>query len=628
MKYWWISLTICLGGLFLFIKLINSHLQSDRINSIWIKENNRITNVEFSKLLTSLPNSDGRKAGVKLYNENNWHVYRLYPSGQLEVFFEESKDNLKRLKLAAGWRRDSYPMLIMSVPGRLFFVGYDVVRNAPSGRSLSVIEPGFSLYELTPDTRGEPRLITTGLDLGGGLDSIVYGRVLEKKITLCAENKCADIETNGDIHKWPLDALSNYEFVEVAFDSETSYALVRKRWDDRTDGVLTEEHAALFLATLSSRGSNIKHLSLVEGIPYGLFIDNSKASWSVAKSSEELSDLLLYELSRMPHGGLISFADNNLEGRVAWNQVYYLNGLISLVQGKLNFFTPKLINYARERVRSEIDLIADLSENDYPGYRVKRYSINREPLLFALHLGRIAELLTRADRAGLGSPTVSGALDKIQKQLLSLEHTVERTAPCVLEELAACQTLEYRQGYPFWADGINVPFNYVSGYVSGLLSVTNDKEVFDYAAQLMNPLVVLERLHEHPQRWAYWGFAGEQGWSYSTAKSLNTPDYVGNRAWQNIAHITYRTMDASALLTLHQKNSSTTDPSIVAYIRSLVSSGLLLPSINEVLNEMGETAPLEPVVAKRYARSSQAWQLQLQVWALSELANMRNNNFD
>jgi hypothetical protein len=600
-------------------KMVNVDQKVYAQNLVWLKKDNLKLDRDFSSLLVQLPGSDEKRVGVKIYDENNWQVYRAYPSGHMDVFFNNAEGRTQRLSLSAGWRRDSYPMLMMSVPGRLFFVGYDVVRNVPSGRSLSVTQPGFDVYELTPDTQGEPRVLAAGVDLDGGLDSIVYGRVLGEKITLCAERKCADISPNGKAKQWSLDELSGYEFVEVAFGTDSAYALVRKQWDDRVNGELTADHSELSLAIMTSKGAVLEPVA-ASGIPFALVVDNNKASWRAANSASELSELLLYEFSRMPSGGLISFGDNNLEGRVAWNQVYYLNGLISLAQDGLGISSPELVAYARQRVRAEVDLIARLAESDYPGYRVKRYSIDREPLLFSLHLGRIADLLARAERAGLGSSAVTSALAKIRKELLSFEHTVEHPVACELAEVSNCRTLSYRQGYPFWADGVNVPFNYVSGYVGGLLAVTEDTVSFDFALDLMKPLQVVENFSELPQKWRYWAFDGQAGWNYSTGKSLNTTDWVGNHAGLDIAHITYRSMDAASLLSLYQRSPDLADAALAAHLKQLVSIGLLLPSVNETLYLAGSVAPLEVKVAKRFSRSSQAWQLQSQVWALSELA--------
>lgn len=601
-------------------KMVNINQKVYAQNLVWLKKDNLKLDRDFSSLLVQLPGSDEKKVGVKIYDENNWQVYRAYPSGHLDVFFNNSEGLAERLSLSAGWRRNSYPMLMMSVPGRLFFVGYDVVRNVPSGRSLSVTQPGFDIYELTPDTQDEPRVLAAGVDLGGGLDSILYGRMLGDKITLCAENKCADINSNGKAKQWSLDELSGYEFVEVAFGTDSTYALVRKQWDDRVDGELTAYHSALSLATLSTSNAVLEPLA-AGGIPYALVVDENKVSWEVASSPSELGELLLYEFSRMPSGGLISFGDNNLEGRVAWSQVYYLNGLISLAQGDLGISSAKLVGYARQRVRAEVDLIARLAESDFPGYRVKRYSIDREPLLFSLHLGRIADLLARADHAGLGSPAVTSALAKIRKELLSFEHTVEHPVACELAEVRGCQTLEYRQGFPFWADGVNVPFNYVSGYVGGLLAVTEDTVSSDFAADLMRPLQVVEGFSELPQKWRYWAFDGQAGWSYSTGKSLNTTNWVGNQAGLDIAHITYRSMDAASLLSLYRRSPDVTDSVLAAHMKQLVSVGMLLPSVNEALYLADSVAPLDVNVAKRFSRSAQAWQIQSQVWALSDLVD-------
>lgn len=614
-----VALVFSVAALAFIAKVAGFDRKTEAPNEVWLKRVSPVLDTDFSKALVSLPNSAGKRVGVKIYDENSWQVYRAYPSGQLDVFFTHEDGRVERLNLAAGWRRDSYPMLMMSVPGRLFFVGYDVVRNVPSGRSLTVTQPGFDVYELTPGMQGEPRVVTAGLDLGGGLDSIVYGRVLGKTITLCAEKQCADIETSGKVKQWSLDALIGYEFVEVAFGTDSAYALVRKQWDDRVDGELTADRAELFLAKLSSSNVTLKPIS-ADGIPYALVVDGRKPSWTLARSAKGLGDLLQYELSRMHNGGLISFGDNNLEGRVAWNQVYYLNGLISVAQGGLSISSPELVGYASQRVRAEVDLIARLAESDYPGYRVKRYSLDREPLLFALHLGRIADLLARAKRAGLGTPAGDSALTALKKELLSFEHTVEHPMACELALVVNCQTLEYRQGYPFWADGVNVPYNYVSGYVAGLLAVTDAQVHSDYAVRLMAPLQVEEKFSDLPKSWRYWAFDGQAGWEYSTSKSMNTTDWVGNRAGMDVAHISYRSMDATALLKLFQQRPDVASVSQVGHIKQLVSTGMLLPSVNEVLHQEESVAPLDKFVAKRYSRSVQAWQIQSQVWALSNLA--------
>lgn len=607
-----VALALAAGG------ALYQHLDAETAGDMWLQSVHSEAPANFSSSPSPLPNSGARKVGVEIYSENNWQVFRSYPSGFLEVFRNKTGEP-KRVGLSGGWRRDTHPMLIMSVADRLYVVGYDVVRNIPSGRSLTATQPGFDVYEIQPDTKSEPRVLSKGVDLGGGIDSIVYGRVRGSDIVLCAERACAEVDANGKVHPWSLEALDGYEFVEVSFDVDSAYALVRKTWDDRLDGHITKDRADYFLAELTSGKATRQRLA-GKGIPFGLAVKDGRPSLKYAQDADDLQALLVYEIARMRHSGLIDFGANNLEGRVAWNQAYYLNGLISIGQGELAFSSPKLEDYARRRVSAEIELIAQLADEDYPGYRVKRYSLDREPVVFALHLGRVAELLARADRDGMGAPSVQGAMAKLRSELRTLEHTTEHLVDCRLPSTRDCKTLAYRQGHPFWADGVNVPYNYVSGYVSGMLALSDSEADIDLAIDLMRPLRRVEQFAKFPEVWRYWGFDGQSGWDYSSGGSLNTPEWAGNKAGLDIAHITYRSMDAMALLKLHQKRQGAVRDAEIAHFKDLVSRGMLLPSVNESLRLVGSPATLDPKVSKRFARSSQAWQIQSQVWALSELA--------
>lgn len=617
MRYnWRVMLAVaCVIGVGLIVVKNKSALEP---GGQWFPHFNSQDGVDFSRLLVKLPGVE-EKLGVKIYDENGWNVYRNYPTGYLEVFSESPTVAGGRINLSSGWRRNVYPMLFMSTPGRLFVVGYDVVRNVPSGRTLSVVQPGLDLYEITPDIKDEPRLVAGGLDLESGIDSLVYGRVLDEGITICAEIKCVEVSHNGGVKHWNLRALKDYEFVEVAFGLKAAYAIVRKKWDDRTNGKISEDSARFFLAKLSSTQGSLVPI-LDGGIPYALTVEGVSPVWKVANNSEGLSALFMYEIARMRNGGLIDFGDNNLEGRVAWSQVYYLNGLVSVAGGELAFTNKKIEEYARKRVSAEIELIASLAKEDFPGYKVKRYSVDREPLLFSLHLGRISQLLARAAHAEIESPTVKSALDKIKKELLSFEHTVEHPVDCLLSGYKSCKTLAYRTGYPFWADGVNVPYNYISGYVGGLLSVDEEKASADFALSLLRPLLVQEKMQALPETWRYWWAQGQEGWNYKSGNSLNTPEWPGNAVGMDLAHISYRSMDASAILKLHDKLKNGSLDKEVDHIRSLVSKGMLLPSVNEAFTNPDMRADIDLVVSKRFSRSAQPWQIHSQVWALSALA--------
>lgn len=601
-----------LAAFFVFFGKRTDKNQQNNLNSPSVE----IKKVDFEHVFTLMPGASS-KYGVQVHSKNNWQVWKSFPDGHLEIFHEAISGDIKRLNLSADWMRDTYPMLFITSGERMYIAGYDVVENVPSGRSLSVKQPGYSLYELSPSTKGEPKLIAKGLDFGG-IDSILYGRAYKSHITLCAENKCVDVGFNGKVRAWELSSLSKYEFIELLFDENKAYALIRKTYDDRIDGEISEEHARFYLAQIAPSSTSIQPVADI-GTPYNLQLINGMIEYELANKKEDFARLLSYELSRMPNNGLINFGDNNLEGRIAWGSVYYLSGLISVLEGEgLGILSADMLDDIHKRVVSEIELIAKFAENDYPGYRVKRYSINREPLLFALHLSRIAEVLKRAENLGLESGSVKKALTKIRSHLTSLEYTVEHKSECILLS-GKCETLAYREGYPFWADGVNVPFNFISGYVNGLLAVSSEKAVHDFAFELMRPLRSLEEIDKHPTAWKYWAFEGQNGWAWQEGRSSNTAEWQGNNKGLDIAHITYRSMDAMALL-----NTSRMQGDEHEYIKSLVARGMLLPSVNEWFYRYDEVAKLDKIVARRYSRVSSVWELQSQVWALHALSNSIN----
>ncbi len=616
-KLIWLGLAIL--TLFLLISIIRYHKnQSGAVKeSSWFGELNPIS-VNVGKMLGPVPGEvvTGQR-GVKIQEGNGWQIYRLYPSGTLEVFYRTAQADYERLNLPLEWRRDTYPMLIIPAPDRLRIIGYDVVKNVASGRSLVASQRGFDLFEIDPKADRPLQVVASGIDLGGGIDSLVYARLVESTVSICVENTCADIDSRRNVRHWALSAISDYEFVEVAFDRDSAYAILRRKWDDRIHGPLDGAAAELLLARMSQSGVEVEPIRGA-GVPFGLAIKNGKVSWRTAKTREQLQELFLYEVSRMRNRGLIDYGDNNLEGRLAWSQVYYLNGLITAGSSTFDLFTEDIKEKIRTRVKEETELIAGFAENDDPGYLSKRYSVQREPLLFVLHLGRVSQLLARSRDEGMASSGTSHALERIQAVMWAFEATVEHMRECDISAVGStpCITLFYRAGQPFWADGANVPFNYISGYTLGLLSTTAAKQSLDRAHSLLQPFYNTEEIAKLPKTWRYWWGRGRDGWSRINSPSLNTPVWQGDAAGMDLAHITYRSIDAAALLLLHSRTGNTLTSQEVAHFRRLVEQGWLLPQVSEYLEGLGERVIFSEDVAKRNSRSAQAWQIQSQIWAL------------
>ena len=312
----------------------------------------------------------------------------------------------------------------------------------------------------------------------------------------------------------------------------------------------------------------------------------------------------------------MDFGASNLEGRVAWSQAYYLNALAQL-GGKLLPGLAAAGNWAdlRQRAGQELALLAR-RETTAAGYASKRYSMQRSELTFALHLGRIARTLEVGADAGHDSSSLGALRKRLSARLLALDGTLERAASRDWQGMRFA-TLELARGADFWCDGANVPYNFVSANVLGLLANGSNEAQRQRAASLMAPLLALEGL-QTADTWNYWWNQGFDGWLVSDDVSTHTPGYAGSRGR---AHISYRSIDAAAVLRLAAVQADAVPAATVLNLRRLVANGGLLPWVNEELARMGSPQTLSAGSAYRHARATGTWEIQAQVWALDRLAS-------
>lgn len=558
----------------------------------------------------------GGDLGIELFSSPHWRLLRHFPSGYLDVYAADGAGDWRRLELSLEWRRNTHPMLAFAAPRGLYLVGYDVVANLPSGGRPEAVREGFDLHLITSAGRGTSTRLAEQLKLGG-IDTLLYGSVRGDAIDLCGGSRCVSIDSKRRVFEWPLEKLKAHDFVEVAFSDSGAVALVRSRTDEAVGRESPVPPHPFQVASMSPSGVTLQNLSEEEGVPWGLEWAGQGAVLRFARSTPEYRALLEYDLGRMPFGGVMDFGANNLEGRVAWSQVYYLHGLFALLQSHpLGMPDARWTRAVQRRLVDEAAYTARLVSSRYPSLAARRYSIDREPLLFALHLGRVADLLGKLAEAGLGTSVHRQALATIESQLVALEDTVEERT---LQGGSAGRlpTLGYRRGVPFWADGANVPHNYVSGYIAGLLAAP-DARGKRRAGQLARFILESEFSGKSPRTWRYWAGTGDAGWKEPSGISLNTPSWSGNLG--AAAHITYRTMDAAALAQLHRIAPVAVPRALIEHFRRLTSKGWLLPSVNEELTRQGRGVRLEPSVARYYARSAAPWEIQAQVSALRELA--------
>jgi len=560
---------------------------------------------------------DAQNRAVVLFENMRWRVIRVFPSGYIELLQKDEKNRIWiHVDLDWEWRRRIHPMAIAANNANdLFIASYDVIDNLPSGRSLTTVSDSIDLWRIDATPASQPRKVIGGLQLGG-IDTLVYMHFSGNSLHLCGDNHCYSWKSGRNASQWSLGALADYEFVEVSFEGNQAAALIRRKHDDRTHGTLTPEYSRYHLAVMNIEEVEISPVQN-DGIPWNVRWENGKPTYRMASQEEDLRHVFYFDFSRMPFLGAMGIGSNNFEGRIAWAQAYYLNGLISIAEGSVQPLFSTADPAIRQRIQQEVQLIADLCHSHYPGYAYKRYALDRELLDSVVHLGRIASLLLRA-QAGSDFVLDRTCAKKLQDKLTLLSNTLEEQINVSVHG-KQFPYLRFRKNMPFWADGSTVPYNYVSAYVEGALYLNAGAPIREPLAGMLSVLLQQEFSSNYPDTWRYAGNLFDDGWRREDGISLNTPHYDGNR--KALAHISYRVMDARAILKLEQSKPGSIDARLLEHFRELTRTGWLLPSMNEAFAKSPEgIGSLSVDVARRHARASAPLEIQSSIWALNQLA--------
>jgi hypothetical protein len=560
---------------------------------------------------------DGTGMGVQVYPHGGrasaWCVYRTWPQERVQIYRGCASGTAERVDFARGGEGEMLLLSVHETGGDLIALTYDARRNVPSGRNPGVLVDGVDVWRVRQQAPLQAVSVAELLPLGG-FDNLIHVHQGPAALTLCAIRRCFDVNP-GQVVEWTLPELREHEFVDLVLDDDGGHALVRLRDDPATGEVQASRfhHATTRITRL---GADLTRLA-DDCVPLPPVVQGGTPRWRCAQSRAELAGLLRTDLQRMPHGGLIDYGASNLEGRMAWSQTYYLSGLLQLVGGRLPALAAaSSLPGLGERLRNELELMGRHAQLAPDTYAARRYSLHREPLLVALHLGRIGEVLALAANGPLDSQAAREARTLIHRQMMGLEGTLEQLGQAS-HAGQVFASLRLTRGADLWCDGAIVPYNYLSGYASGLMSLAPaDAATVDRAATMLAPLLTLEGLAS-ADRWLYWWSDGRFGWTAADGLSVTTPQYAG---YAGIAHMSYRSMDASAVTRLHGLRPDRVPAAVTDNLRRLVAKGLLLPSVNE---ELASPVRLDPPVALRFARSAAPWELQSQVWALEQLVAER-----
>lgn len=556
---------------------------------------------------------------ILVFNESNWIVTRNIYNNNIRVNYSFiSFDNILPLNLS---KDNILQDIQIDKNGNLYLILYDAINNTPSGRSLTGVTNHSQIVFVDVHSKSVS-ILSTSLDLGG-IDTALSSSQWGNGIAVCSINRCYSVENDNGVTDWDKSRWKNLyifndlnesaiEFVEVSFNDNQKIvsAIMRKTYDSRFNGNLTKDYADYYLVVFDDE--RLFHFEKIkDDVPWGLDFNNIVVNYKLASQAKNKIDVFYYDLERLTKNGKLQIAANNLEGRIVWSQLYYLNGIINAISltSNNNDIKQKL----KSKLEKEVGLISELCNTEYPGLKVKRYSVEREPIDIALHLGLVNDFLykIRSDNSlDIVSRKINACIIKNFDLIYRFENTLESDRKTRFEGKYISYPY-FKIGYPFWADGANLPYNYVSGISLGLLNYPNYKDYSKIMEYLTPLLSEIQKISNADLAWRYWWGIGNSGWNETQNVSFNTPNYIGNR--DGLAHITYLTIDAKAVLSLNKRVEL--DEKIIHRIENMTKKGLLLPSVNEFYSE-NKMLTLETIPRLRYSRASAIWELQSQPYAL------------
>ena len=392
--------------------------------------------------------------------------------------------------------------------------------------------------------------------------------------------------------------------------------------------------AAPPLVVVAPAGLLTPALDTTHGVPWNLRWSLGALQIDHAAGPRALRHLLRRDLARTAPGGWLEFGINNDEGRIPWSQIYYLNGLLDLLDlaqrdvHALELFGP-LLGEVRRRLDMEMRL---LDAHVAAGRHATRaFTVDRSRALFGVQTGRFLLVMHRY-RTEVPEALPMASYERLRGAVQQLEGHIEVLAtegedPRWIEP--GRHHLRWPKGSAFAFDGLAVPFNHQNEWAHAVLATAEagtPEAVRRAATDVLQHFVDrIAPAAELPAAgvWDYWWGRAYDGWDGRAERhrpSVNTPRYGGDRikAW-----ISFRTIDAMALVSGAAALGEKEEQAARRSAASLVERGLLYPFANHVLVQRDGAIHLSPRVAQEYARVSAPWELSNAVWALAVLSAQR-----
>ncbi|MFC7407833.1 hypothetical protein [Hydrogenophaga atypica] len=380
------------------------------------------------------------------------------------------------------------------------------------------------------------------------------------------------------------------------------------------------------------KGGTSEVLPLSQGIPWKLSWDEraAKLIWRKATDSLSYGEMLEHDIQRGQNGGMLELGSNNIEGRVAWSQIYYLNGFMDAIylarreQQAFDVFYP-LLEKLRLRIELEVRLI-DRQLGSSQGLHTRAFTKDRSPALFSVQTSRALLLLTRYVEEFPDAQPLAN-LRKLEREVKTLQGHIEVLADAGEDAkwlAPGARHLRWPKGSAFYYDGMPVPYNHQNEWAYSILDAhrvaggkTDDSEVEvqrEIIRHFISKLGKDGRFPE-PTAWYYWWGHAYDGYDKASFRSVNTPSYVGDKS---LAWISFRTIDLTSVLAARGYVAEVGDGFEVS-ARDLIMRGEVYPFAARSLAGDGTRPGYRSSVAHKYARSGAPWEIANVPWALATL---------
>ncbi len=380
------------------------------------------------------------------------------------------------------------------------------------------------------------------------------------------------------------------------------------------------------LAVIAPKGVAAPPVDATLGVPWNLQWSLGALQIDHARNPSALRRLLRRDLAATAPGGWMEFGINNEEGRIPWSQIYYLNGLLDLLdlarrdEALLELFGPLL---AEARLRLDLEM-SWLDAHVAAGrHHTRAFTVDRSRALFGVQTGRFLLVMHRYLQE-VPHPLPLASYAALKRAVQGLEGHIEVLAtegedPQWIRP--GLHHLRWPKGSKFYFDGMPVPYNHQNEWAYAVLATADRNtppEIQRAATDVLRHFT--DRIAPAAQlpasgAWDYWWGRAYDGWNEPGRYSMNVPRFGGDRikAW-----ISFRTIDAMSLVAGAARLGSQEAANAQASAQVLAARGLLYPFANHAWVDEG-TIHLGTPEALEYVRVSAPWELGSAVWSAAVL---------